>query len=70
MYGSNGWESFACGFRTDYPEGEIVIHNSGVEDDPAYGPLIDSVASKVLNPPRRTRGNFCSLHKLHVHVSI
>jgi hypothetical protein len=58
MYGSNGWESFACGFRADFPEGEIVIHNSGVEEDPACGPLIDSVALKVLNPPRRTRGNF------------
>ncbi|XP_057454705.1 protein DUF642 L-GALACTONO-1,4-LACTONE-RESPONSIVE GENE 2-like [Lotus japonicus] len=57
MYGSNGWESFACGFRADYPEGEIVIHNPGVEEDPACGPLIDSVALKVLNPPRRTRDN-------------
>ncbi|KAL5056880.1 hypothetical protein RYX36_028484 [Vicia faba] len=57
MYGSNGWESFACGFRADYPEGEIVIHNSGVEEDPACGPLIDSVALKVLNPPQRTRAN-------------
>ncbi|WJX74846.1 Protein DUF642 L-GALACTONO-1,4-LACTONE-RESPONSIVE GENE 2 [Trifolium repens] len=57
MYGSNGWESFACGFRADFPEGEIVIHNSGVEEDPACGPLIDSVALKVLNPPRRTRAN-------------
>ncbi|XP_073223469.1 delta-1-pyrroline-5-carboxylate synthase-like [Cicer arietinum] len=55
MYGSNGWESFACGFKADYEQGEIVIHNSGVEDDPACGPLIDSVALKVLNPPRRTR---------------
>ncbi|KAI5396063.1 hypothetical protein KIW84_062307 [Lathyrus oleraceus] len=57
MYGSNGWESFTCGFRADYPEGEIVIHNSGVEEDPACGPLIDSVALKVLNPPQRTRAN-------------
>ena len=56
MYGSNGWESFTCGFRAGYPEGEIVIHNPGVEEDPACGPLIDSVALKVLNPPRRTRG--------------
>ncbi|XP_027343760.1 uncharacterized protein LOC113856225 [Abrus precatorius] len=57
MYGSNGWESFTCGFRADYPAGEIVIHNPGKEEDPACGPLIDSVALKVLNPPRRTRAN-------------
>ncbi|KAF7814342.1 uncharacterized protein G2W53_028311 [Senna tora] len=27
MYGSNGWESFACGFRADFEELDIVIHN-------------------------------------------
>lgn len=64
MYGSNGWESFACGFRADYPEAEIVIHNTGVEEDPACGPLIDSVALKVLNPPKRTRGEFLHSHSL------
>lgn len=58
MYGSNGWDSYACGFRADYPELDIVIHNPGLEEDPACGPLIDSVALKLLNPPRRTGGNF------------
>ncbi|KAK7255286.1 hypothetical protein RIF29_28693 [Crotalaria pallida] len=56
-YSSNGWDSYACGFKADYPELEIVIHNPGKEEDPACGPLIDSVALKVLNPPRRTRAN-------------
>nr|AFK48067.1 unknown [Lotus japonicus] len=28
-----------------------------MEEDPACGPLIDSVALKTLNPPRRTRDN-------------
>ncbi|KAF1883034.1 hypothetical protein Lal_00003216 [Lupinus albus] len=57
MYGSNGWESFACGFKADFSEGEIVIHNTGLEEDPACGPLIDSVALKLLNPPKRTTAN-------------
>ncbi|MED6120509.1 L-GALACTONO-1,4-LACTONE-RESPONSIVE protein 2 [Stylosanthes scabra] len=57
MYGSNGWESFSCGFVADFQDAQIVIHNPGVEEDPACGPLIDSVALKVLNPPRRTRAN-------------
>lgn len=61
MYGSNGWDSYACGFRVDYPELDVVIHNPGVEEDPACGPLIDSVALKLLNPPRRTRGDLISL---------
>lgn len=56
MYGSDGCEAFACGFRADYVEQEIVIHNPGVEEDPACGPLIDSVALKLLFPPKRTSG--------------
>ncbi|KAK4267510.1 hypothetical protein QN277_024283 [Acacia crassicarpa] len=57
MYGSNGCESFACGFRADYPELDVVIHNPGVEEDPACGPLVDSVALKLLFLPRRTSAN-------------
>ncbi|MED6124340.1 L-GALACTONO-1,4-LACTONE-RESPONSIVE protein 2 [Stylosanthes scabra] len=56
MYGSNGWEALSCGFRADYPELDIVIHNPGLEEDPACGPLIDYVALKVLTS-RRTRDN-------------
>ncbi|KAJ6697886.1 hypothetical protein OIU79_011444 [Salix purpurea] len=36
---------------------ELVIHNPGVEEDPACGPLIDSVAIKALFPPRPTNKN-------------
>ncbi|KAG5026075.1 hypothetical protein AAZX31_08G206900 [Glycine max] len=57
MYGSNGCDSYACGFRADYPRVEIVIHNPGVDEDPACGPLIDSVALKLLHSPKRTRDN-------------
>lgn len=57
MYSSNGWDSYAWGFVADASEIEITIHNPGVEEDPACGPLIDSVAIKVLYPPKRTRGN-------------
>ncbi|KAL4328363.1 hypothetical protein HN51_026814 [Arachis hypogaea] len=56
MYGSNGWEALSCGFRADYPVLDIVIHNPGVEEDPACGPLIDSVALKLLTSTR-TRDN-------------
>lgn len=53
-----GWDSYACGFQADYPELDIVIHNPGLEEDPACGPLVDSVALKALYPPKRTRGEF------------
>ncbi|KAK7261893.1 hypothetical protein RIF29_28217 [Crotalaria pallida] len=55
----DGWESFAQGFRANHTEGEIEISNFGKsdDDDPDCGVLIDSVALKVINPPKRTRGN-------------
>lgn len=57
IYSSNGWDSYAWGFQADFQEVEIMIHNPGVEDDPACGPLIYAVALKVLYLPKRTRVN-------------
>ncbi|KAF5726913.1 hypothetical protein HS088_TW22G00598 [Tripterygium wilfordii] len=57
MYSSNGWDSHAWGFQADADEIEISIHNPGTEEDPACGPLIDSVALKLLSTPKRTRVN-------------
>lgn len=57
MYSSSGWDTYAWAFNADADEIELTIHHPGVEEDPACGPLIDSVALKVLQPPKRTRGN-------------
>ncbi|XP_050382170.1 uncharacterized protein LOC126799093 [Argentina anserina] len=57
MYSSTGWDSYAWGFKADADEIELTIHNPGVEEDPACGPLIDAVALKVLQIPKRTRAN-------------
>ncbi|KAI9160964.1 hypothetical protein LWI28_013228 [Acer negundo] len=57
MYSSNGWDSYAWAFQAQANEIEISIHNPGVEEDPACGPLIDSIALKVLYNPKRTRAN-------------
>ncbi|GAA0156474.1 hypothetical protein Leryth_005159 [Lithospermum erythrorhizon] len=57
MYGSEGWDSYAWGFRSDSNQIEIVIHNPGREKDPACGPLLDSIALKTLYPPRASRDN-------------
>ncbi|XWS20375.1 hypothetical protein CRYUN_Cryun31cG0096100 [Craigia yunnanensis] len=57
MYSSNGWDSYAWAFQASEPVIEISIHNPGVEEDAACGPLIDSVALKTLYPPKRTRAN-------------
>ncbi|CAL4889297.1 unnamed protein product [Urochloa decumbens] len=57
MYSSNGWDSYAWAFVAAANEVEVAIHNPGVADDPACGPVIDSVAIKTLTPPRRTNRN-------------
>lgn len=57
LYSSNGWDSYAWAFQAERDVAEIVIHNPGVEEDPACGPLIDSVAIRALYPPRASNRN-------------
>ncbi|KAH9617039.1 hypothetical protein KSS87_012176 [Heliosperma pusillum] len=54
LYSSSGWDSYAWGWQAKSSVAEIVIHNPGVEEDPACGPLIDAVAIRTLYPPKRT----------------
>ena len=60
MYSSKAWDSYSCGFKAEDSVIEIKIHNPGVEEDPACGPLIDSVALKLLRQPKRTIGTIPS----------
>ncbi|XP_028779293.1 uncharacterized protein LOC114747689 [Neltuma alba] len=57
LYSSNAFDAYAWAFQAEYSEVDLVIHNPGVEEDPACGPLIDSVALKSLYPPKPTNKN-------------
>ncbi|RDX90611.1 hypothetical protein CR513_27503, partial [Mucuna pruriens] len=57
LYTSSGWDPIAFGFRAESESVEMLIHNPGKEEDPACGPLIDSVALRTLYPPRATNQN-------------
>lgn len=57
MYSSNGWDSYAWAFKAKETQTVITIHNPGLEKDPACGPLIDSIALKLLTIPKRTGVN-------------
>ncbi|EAY74932.1 hypothetical protein OsI_02826 [Oryza sativa Indica Group] len=46
IYGSNGWDSYAWAFKAKMDEVALVIHNPGVEEDPA-----------ALYPPTLAKGN-------------
>ncbi|XP_024030510.1 uncharacterized protein LOC112094266 [Morus notabilis] len=57
LYGSNGWDCYSWAFLAPLSLVEIIIHNPGVEEDPACGPLIDSIAIKELVNPKPTSEN-------------
>ncbi|XP_016444177.1 BIIDXI-like protein At5g11420 [Nicotiana tabacum] len=57
LYSSSGWDSYAWAFQAEFSQVEVLLHNPGVEEDPACGPLIDSVAIRTLYPPRATNKN-------------
>ncbi|RLM64928.1 hypothetical protein C2845_PM16G12190 [Panicum miliaceum] len=57
VYTSSGWDSYSYAFRARHSTVWLTIHNLGVEEDPACGPLIDFIAINTLNPPRREKGN-------------
>ncbi|KAK7384742.1 hypothetical protein VNO78_30443 [Psophocarpus tetragonolobus] len=57
LYTSSGWDPIAFGFKAESATVELLIHNPGKEEDPACGPLIDSVAIRTLFPPKATNKN-------------
>nr|GMD96053.1 uncharacterized protein LOC109153025 [Ipomoea batatas] len=57
MYSSTGFDTYSWAFLAESNRIQIVLHNPALEKDPSCGPIINSVALKLLNPPRRLRGN-------------
>ncbi|KAF7002376.1 hypothetical protein CFC21_017875 [Triticum aestivum] len=57
VYSSGGWDSYSWAFRAKHSAVWLAIHNPGVEEDPACGPVIDAIAIKTLQPPTKTKGN-------------
>ncbi|CAI0474509.1 unnamed protein product [Linum tenue] len=58
MYSCNGWDAFAWGFKALADQVVVTFHNPAVdEEDPACGPLLDSVALKLLSHATRPKGN-------------
>lgn len=57
LYSSNGGDTYAWGFRAKFSEEKVTFLNSGVQENPACGPLLDAVAIKELRPVFPTGGN-------------
>ncbi|CAM9003722.1 unnamed protein product [Rhodiola kirilowii] len=57
LYSSNGGDTYGWGFRADSGVAKVTFHNTGVQEDPACGPLLDAVAIKELHPQLPKRDN-------------
>ncbi|XP_078169182.1 protein DUF642 L-GALACTONO-1,4-LACTONE-RESPONSIVE GENE 2-like [Carex rostrata] len=55
VYSSSGWGSYVSAFPAKFVTVDLVIHNTGVEEDPGCGPLIDSAAFQNLYLPRMAK---------------
>ncbi|XAR50583.1 hypothetical protein NMG60_11004940 [Bertholletia excelsa] len=56
-YSCYGWDMYSWGFLAEAEEVEISFRNPSVTEDKACGPLIDSVALRMLYTPKRSRDN-------------
>ncbi|XP_062185268.1 BIIDXI-like protein At5g11420 [Phragmites australis] len=57
VYTSSGWDSYSWAFKATSSVVSLIVHNPGVTEDAACGPLIDLLAIKTLQPPQRTKNN-------------
>ena len=58
VYTSSGWDSYSYAFRARHTTAWLTVHNAGVEEDPACGPLVDAFAIKTLSPPHHDKGTY------------
>ncbi|CAO2831736.1 unnamed protein product [Amaranthus hypochondriacus] len=57
LYSSNGGDTYAWAFQATSYIVRVGFHNPGVEEDPACGPLLDSIAIKEMIPLPKPKGN-------------
>ncbi|XP_042478172.1 uncharacterized protein LOC122059449 [Macadamia integrifolia] len=57
LYNVQGWDSYAWAFQAESDAGEVVFRNTGMEDDPTCGPIIDNIAIKKLFTPDIPKDN-------------
>ncbi|PSS36343.1 Lon protease [Actinidia chinensis var. chinensis] len=57
LYSSNGGDTYGWAFKATSEVVRVTFHNTGVQEDPTCGPLLDAIAIKQVIPPKYTRGN-------------
>ncbi|XAR72461.1 hypothetical protein NMG60_11019104 [Bertholletia excelsa] len=57
VYSVQGWDTYAWAFEPQDETVRIVFRNTGMEDDPTCGPIIDDIAIKKLVTPDKAKDN-------------
>ncbi|XP_066346528.1 BIIDXI-like protein At5g11420 [Miscanthus floridulus] len=57
VYSSSGWDSYSWAFKATGSVVSLIVHNPGVAEDAACGPLIDLFAIKTLPTPQSSKNN-------------
>ncbi|KAI3782562.1 hypothetical protein L2E82_12613 [Cichorium intybus] len=57
LYSSDGGDTYAFAFKATSSKIKITFHNTGTQEDPTCGPLLDAVAIKEMLPLKYTKGN-------------
>ncbi|KAF5752745.1 hypothetical protein HS088_TW01G00663 [Tripterygium wilfordii] len=57
LYNVQGWDPYAWAFEAEEDKVQLVFRNTGMEDDPSCGPIIDDIAIKKLFTPDKPKDN-------------
>ncbi|KAK8641997.1 hypothetical protein V6N13_011362 [Hibiscus sabdariffa] len=57
LYNVQGWDPYSISFEAGEDKVPLVFRNTGMEDDPECGPIIDDVAIKKLVTPDKPKDN-------------
>ncbi|CAI9297731.1 unnamed protein product [Lactuca saligna] len=57
LYSSDGGDTYAFAFKASSSQIKVTFHNTGVQEDPTCGPLLDAIAIKEMLPLTYTKGN-------------
>ncbi|KAG4199468.1 hypothetical protein ERO13_A05G148800v2 [Gossypium hirsutum] len=57
LYNVQGWDPYSISFEAEEDIVPLVFRNTGMEDDPECGPIIDDIAIKKLVTPNQPKDN-------------
>ncbi|KAH6772143.1 imidazolonepropionase [Perilla frutescens var. hirtella] len=57
LYSTDGGDTYAWSFKANSSVVKVTFHNTGMQEDPTCGPLLDAIAIKEMLPLRFTKGN-------------